>query len=140
MMVTIITLWDYSNLPDTDLQGFTQIPEFNNSINIFQQGHGTPTPIVNQSYSPNHHPPERSTDHCVYRVIEHNEITTTTGIIKSSPPRLECLLRPGACSHWHQVWNGTANKRRYDFNNSINIFQPEHPTHTHRTHFPEVPT
>ncbi len=26
------------------------------------------------------------------------------------------------------------------FNNSINIFQPEHPTHIHRTHFPEVPT
>ena len=26
------------------------------------------------------------------------------------------------------------------FYNSINIFQPEHPTHIHRTHFPEVPT
>ncbi|MCK4527836.1 hypothetical protein KAW18_10735 [candidate division WOR-3 bacterium] len=49
MMVTIIALRDYSNLPDTDLQGFTQIPEFNNSINIFQPVHPT---RIHRTHSP----------------------------------------------------------------------------------------
>ena len=43
MMVAITALWDYSNLLDMDLNGFTQIVEFNNSINIFQSEHSIPT-------------------------------------------------------------------------------------------------
>ena len=31
-------------------------------------------------------------------------------------------------------------EHRYDFNNSINIFQPEHSNTNHRTHLPEAPT
>lgn len=33
---------------------------------------------------------------------------------------------------------GNADERRYELNNTINIFQPEHSTHNHRTHFPEA--
>ncbi len=33
-----------------------------------------------------------------------------------------------------------ADERRYGYNNTINIFQPEPPTHTHQTQPPEVLT
>ena len=36
MIVTLTDLRDYSNFSDTDLHGFTQIPELNNTMNIFQ--------------------------------------------------------------------------------------------------------
>ncbi len=32
------------------------------------------------------------------------------------------------------------NKRRYELNYIINVFQPDHSTTNHRTHLPEVPT
>ncbi len=51
MMVTITALQDYSNLPDTDLHGSTQINGFNNIINIFQ-----PEPATRTHQLQPHHP------------------------------------------------------------------------------------
>jgi hypothetical protein len=41
MTSTITALWDLLYFPDTDLHGFTQINDFDNSINIFQPARTT---------------------------------------------------------------------------------------------------
>ncbi len=61
-----------------------------------------------------------------------------------SPPRLGACYAQGRAvttGRYGKEPQINADERRYDYYyNIINIFHLEHPTRTHKTHFPEVPT